>query len=469
VSNDLLPLDSPISPTPATLRREVFTVTELTTQIRSQLESTYPFIWVEGELSDCRRWKASGHFYFTLKDGNSQIRGVMFNRSVRTLPFTPEDGVKVIVRGRISVYEVKGDYQVVAEHIQPHGVGTRQLAFDQLRRRLEEEGLCDKARKKNLPVLPNKIGIVTSTDGAAIRDVMTVLARRFPSSHIVISPTRVQGEGASQQISKALKALVSISAIDVVILTRGGGSVEDLWAFNDEALARTIAEAPIPIISAIGHETDFTISDFVADHRAPTPSAAAEIVVAKYTEFTERITHVSDRLKTATQRSFEQLHTTLNVAKSRPGLMAYSTRLALTARRVDETSYRLTIKTRNTVSSLRQQLHARALRLEALDLGQQLPQIRVRLEALDQGLSRAISTVEIANRRQIERAIAQLESLSPLGVLARGFSVCWDDTRTRIVRKSNEVKVGDTVRVKLHDGELSCNVTEAMPEQHNGH
>ena len=464
MTNDLLPLGEPVLPAPEPPKREVFTVSELTAQIRNQLESTYPLVYVEGELSDSRHWKASGHFYFNLKDGNSQIRGVMFRGSVKTLPFTPEDGAKVIVRGRIGVYQAKGEYQVVAEHMQLHGAGTRQLAFDQLRRRLEEEGLCADVRKKNLPILPNKIGIVTSTESAALRDVMTVLARRFPSSHIVISPTSVQGEGASQQITEALKAIVSIPAIDVVILTRGGGSVEDLWAFNDETLARTIAEAPIPIISAVGHETDYTISDFVADHRAPTPSAAAEIVVAKYTEFTERITQVSDRLKAATNRRFEQLHSTVNAIQNRPGLIAFSTRLALTARRVDDTSYRFTIQIRNTVSSLRQQLHARALRLEALDLGQQLPRIRVRFEALNEGLSRAIAWARTEHQRKIERAVARLESLSPLGVLARGFSVCWNDARTKIVRKSNEVEVGDTVRVRLHDGELRCNVTEAKPE-----
>ena len=464
MTHDLLPLGEPVLPAPEPPKREVFTVTELTAQIRNQLESPYPLVYVEGELSDSRHWKASGHFYFNLKDGNSQIRGVMFRGSVKTLPFTPEDGAKVIVRGRIGVYQAKGEYQVVAEHMQLHGAGTRQLAFDQLRRRLEEEGLCADVRKKNLPILPNKIGIVTSTESAALRDVMTVLARRFPSSHIVISPTSVQGEGASQRITEALKASVSIPGIDVVILTRGGGSVEDLWAFNDETLARTIAKAPIPIISAVGHETDYTISDFVADHRAPTPSAAAEIVVAKYTEFTERITQVSDRLKAATNRRFEQLHSTVNAIQNRPGLIAFSTRLALTARRVDDTSYRFTIQIRNTVSSLRQQLHARALRLEALDLGQQLPRIRVRFEALNEGLSRAIAWARTEHQRKIERAVARLESLSPLGVLARGFSVCWNDARTKIVRKSNEVEVGDTVRVRLHDGELRCNVTEAKPE-----
>ena len=464
MTDNLLPLGEPITPEPQPPRREVFTVTELTVQIRNQLESNYPFIWVEGELSNSRHWKPTGHFYFTLKDGDAQIRGVMFRGSVKSLPFTPKDGDHVVVRGRLSVYEAKGEYQVVAEHMEPHGVGTRQLAFDQLRRRLEEDGLCDESRKKHLPILPRKIGIVTSIEGAALRDVMTVLARRFHSSHVVISPTRVQGEGASQQITKALKAIVSIPSIDVVILTRGGGSAEDLWAFNDEALARTIAEIPIPVISAIGHETDYTISDFVADHRAPTPSAAAEIVVAKYTEFTEQITLLNDRLQAATGRRFERLQTTVNNLQNRPGLTAFSTRLALTARRVDETSYRLTMQTRNAVSSLRQQLHTRALRLEALDLGQQLPRIRVRLEAINQGLSRAVSTIGIEHRRQIERVVARLESLSPLGVLARGFSVCWNDARTRVVRKSTEVEVGDTVRVKLHDGELRCDVTEAKPE-----
>jgi len=464
VTKDLLPLGEPTTVEPQQSRREVFTVTELTAQIRKQLELTYPLIWVEGELSDSRHWKPTGHFYFTLKDGSTQIRGVMFRGTAKNLPFAPKDGDQVVIRGRISVYVAKGEYQVVAEHMQPHGIGTRQLAFDQLRRRLEEEGLCDEARKKNLPILPKKIGIVTSIDGAALRDVMTVIARRFPSSHIVVSPTRVQGDGASQQITKALKAIVTVPAIDVVILTRGGGSVEDLWGFNDETLARTIAEVPIPVISAIGHETDYTISDFVADYRAPTPSAAAEIVVAKYTDFTERIALLNDRLQVATDRRFERLHTTLDTVQNRSGLTAFSARLALTARRVDETSYRLTIKGRNTVSSLRQQLHTRALRLKALDLGQRLPQIRGQLEALTESLARAISTTAIEHRRQLERGVARLESLSPLGVLARGFAVCWNDTRTKIIRRSTEVEVGDTVRVKLHDGELRCDITAGKQE-----
>ena len=264
--------------------RQVLTVPELTARIRLRLESAYPTVWVEGELSNCRRWN-TGHLYFTLKGGTAQIRGVMFRSAFRYLRFEPADGQRIVARGRISVYEPKGEYQLVAEHLEPFGLGARQLAFDQLRGRLEAEGLFDEARKRPLPTLPRRIGIVTSLDGAALRDILNVLGRRFPNLHLVIGPTRVQGEGAGREIAGALARIAGVAGIDVVILARGGGSLEDLWEFNDERLARTIASLDVPVISAVGHQTDYTISDFVADLRAPTPSAAAELVVARKTDW----------------------------------------------------------------------------------------------------------------------------------------------------------------------------------------
>ena len=274
-----------------------FTVTELTVRVRDLLEAEFFEVWVEGELSNCRVWN-TGHLYFTLKDGSSQIRSVIFRSALRYLKFKPADGLRVVARGRVSVYEPKGEYQLVCEHLEPHGLGALQLAFDQLKKRLQAEGLFDAARKRPLPSLPRKIGIVTSLDGAAIRDIIKVLRRRYANAHLVICPARVQGEDAAPEIARALRQIARVPGVDVVIVGRGGGSIEDLWAFNEEVVARAIARVPVPVISAVGHETDVTIADFVADVRAPTPSAAAELVVSAKDEFCGRI----DRLHGSSAR-----------------------------------------------------------------------------------------------------------------------------------------------------------------------
>src|SRR5215475_13928679 len=278
--------------------RRILTVTDLTIKIRDRLESDFFEVWVEGELSNCKIWN-TGHLFFTLKDSASQIRGFMFRSSLRYLKFKPADGLRVVARGKISVYEPKGEYQIVCEHLEPQGLGALQLAFDQLKKRLQVEGLFEAARKRSLPALPKKIGIVTSLDGAALRDIIKVLRRRSPNAQIVIRPARVQGEGAALDIARALRAIARVRGVDVVIVGRGGGSIEDLWAFNEEIVARAIAQCPVPVISAVGHESDTTIADFVADRRAPTPSAAAEIVVAAHDEFCSRVDRLQDRLRAA--------------------------------------------------------------------------------------------------------------------------------------------------------------------------
>ncbi|HEY6613186.1 MAG TPA: exodeoxyribonuclease VII large subunit [Vicinamibacterales bacterium] len=280
-------LDKEDTPPPPP-RRRILTVSELTTEVRTLLEDRFFEIWVEGELSNCRVWN-TGHLYFTLKDANAQIKGVMFRSSLRLLRFKPQDGLRVVARGRISVYDPKGEYQIVCEHLEPEGLGALQLAFDQLKQRLAAEGLFDQARKRPLPALPRKIGIVTSLDGAAVRDIINVLRRRYANAHLVIRPTRVQGDGAALDIARGLRAIAKVKGVDVILVGRGGGSIEDLWSFNQEVVARAIAGSPVPVISAVGHETDVTIADFVADLRAPTPSAAAEMVVARKDEFVARI------------------------------------------------------------------------------------------------------------------------------------------------------------------------------------
>src|SRR3954447_3591833 len=295
-----LPFEEDASRAGAPLKRErrVFSVSELTAAIRGVLETGFGEIWVEGELSNCRTWN-TGHVYFTLKDGDAQVKAVMFRSAVRYLKFKPEDGMQVVVRGQLSVYEPKGEYQIVCEHLEPRGLGALQMAVEQLKKKLQAEGLFDAGRKRPLPALPRIIGIVTSLDGAALRDIIKVLRRRHPNAHLLIRPTRVQGEGAAAEIAEALRAIVKVAGVDVVILTRGGGSTEDLWAFNEEVVARAIAACPVPVIAAVGHETDVTIADFVADHRAPTPSAAAGAVVGRKDDVCAQIDRQRERLGAA--------------------------------------------------------------------------------------------------------------------------------------------------------------------------
>ena len=478
------------APQPATRpARQVLTVSQLTAQIRLKLESAWPTVWVEGELSNARRWK-TGHLYFTLKAGNAQIRGVMFRSAVRTLRFEPEDGLLVVARGRVSVYEPKGEYQLVAEHFEPAGVGARQLAFDQLRQRLEREGLFAAERKRALPMLPRRIGIVTSRDGAALHDILTVLGRRFPTAHLVISPARVQGDGAARELTAALGRLARVTNLDVVIIGRGGGSVEDLWAFNDETLARAIATCPAPVISAVGHETDYTISDFVADLRAATPSAAAEIVVARKADLEGRIVRAADRLVDAARDGLRARRGVVERAERRPGMAALPARLALVGRQVSELADWLGDAVRGPITARTREVQALRQRLDQLDVGVRLARIQTALALADSRLARSIGDRSAARRRQMDAALARLEravgerttvrrgrletaaaqlaALSPLGVLARGYAVCWNRDRTAIVRRAQDIRAGDAVRVTLHEGELRCDVQEITGNGRHG-
>lgn len=468
----------------ASRRRRAYTVSELTATIRLRIESALGEVWVEGELSNCRRWK-TGHLYFTLKDDAARIQGVMFRSALRYLRFEPEDGLQVIARGRVGVYPPKGEYQLVAEHFEPRGTGARQLAFEQLRRKLADEGLFDASRKRPLPALPRRIGIVTSLDGAALRDIVKVLGRRHPNAHLVISPARVQGEGAARSIVAALRRLEHVERVDVAIVGRGGGSTEDLWAFNEEPVARAVAASRVPVISAVGHETDSTIADFVADVRAPTPSAAAEIVLAHKDEMAARIDRATTRLAAVVRRDVEQRRAALHAVESRPGLAAWPARLAMRGRHADEMTHRLLHSMRADLARRTRLSEALRLRVEALDVGRRMARIgtrlamarerlaramgdrraewRSRLGAAAEGAARAAAARNAARRRRLETTAAGLEPLNPLGVLARGYAVCWNAARTAAVRRADEVAVGDDVRVTLHDGALRCEVKAREP------
>jgi len=418
---------------------------------------------VEGELSNCRVWN-TGHLYFTLKDGASQIRAVIFRSALRYLKFKPADGLRVVARGRVSVYEPKGEYQLVCEHLEPHGLGALQLAFDQLKKRLQSEGLFDPARKRPLPALPRKIGIVTSLDGAAIRDIIKVLRRRYANAHLVICPARVQGEDAAPDVARALRQIARVPGVDVVIVGRGGGSIEDLWAFNEERVAKAILQCPVPVISAVGHETDVTIADFVADLRAPTPSAAAEIVVAAHDEFCSRVDRLQDRLRAAARSRIQGWSRRVHMLSGRSALAGFPARLAMRGRHVAELTHALGRAMRTQAAGRERRAQQLRRRLDGCDIGRRLGAINTRLVAADGRLTSAIVRRHHRADAQLRECAGRLDTLSPLAVLGRGYAVEWNADKTRVLRDAATVRRGELVRVTLAHGELACEVREASQD-----
>jgi exodeoxyribonuclease VII large subunit len=454
-----VPADSRQPPVQAATRR-VFSVTELTVRVRDLLEAEFSEVWVEGELSGCRLWN-TGHLYFTLKDGASQIKAVIFRSALRYLRFKPVDGLRVVARGRVSVYEPKGEYQLICEHLEPHGLGALQLAFEQLKKKLQTEGLFDAARKRALPALPRKIGIVTSLDGAAIRDIIKVLRRRYANAHLVICPARVQGEDAAPEIARALRQIARVPGVDVVIVGRGGGSIEDLWAFNEEIVARAIARVPVPVISAVGHETDVTIADFVADVRAPTPSAAAELVVAAKDEFCGRIDRLEGRLRAAARARVQGLSRRVHIVDGRPAFAGFRGRVAMRGRHAAELSHALARVVRAGLAARERRRLQLERQLTTFDAGRRLASIRTRLVVSRGRLETAVRRLQHRAETQLGNVAGRLDTLSPLAVLGRGYAVAWNADRTRVVRDAASVAAGDTIHVTLSRGEIDAKVTKA--------
>lgn len=435
----------------------VMTVGDLTARLKAMVESGFSRVDVEGQVSGFRP-HSSGHLYFTLKDERSQIRAVMFRTDARRLTFKLEDGQHVVVRGRISVYEVRGEYQIICDRLEPHGLGALQLAFEQLKRRLAAEGLFDTARKRPLPTLPRKIGVVTSRSGAALQDILRILIARHPAAHIVVRDARVQGDGAAEDLTRALRAITKVPGVDVVILGRGGGSVEDLWAFNDEGLARAIVACPVPVISAVGHEVDFTISDFVADLRAATPSNAAELVVDRADTFRHRIDRAVERLTAATRRALDSRRQ--RALKTTARLESYPTRIVLRQRDCQEFLLRMRHAQLDRLARVGQRFEQLRRRLEARDVRRITAAWRLQLARIDGRLRQTGQRrLHSADARSRELA-ARLNALSPLAVLGRGYAVCWNDARTSIIRSAATVSLGDKVRVTVAEGELRCEVKE---------
>ncbi|MCR4409344.1 MAG: exodeoxyribonuclease VII large subunit [Candidatus Saccharicenans sp.] len=438
------------------VRDRVYTVSELTRLVRLELESAFPFVWVEGEISNLRQ-PASGHFYFTLKDENAQLRAVMFRSDASRIQselkknnlsprFELKDGMKVICGGRITVYEKSGDYQLVVEKLEPRGKGALQLAFEQLKARLQAEGLFDPKYKKKLPLLPKKIGIVTSPTGAAIRDILRIIERRFNRLHIIIYPSLVQGEGAAQNIAQGLDYFSRRDDIDVVIVGRGGGSIEDLWAFNEEVVARAIFNCmkTKPVISAVGHEIDFTIADFVADIRASTPSAAAEMVVSKEEEFREKIDNLLNRLCQLEKYHLERLRSRVNLLAEERIIRNFEYHLMDLGQSLDELENRAwkAIQTRKQLLS--------DYKNRSQQLGQTMRHLlQIRLSELDGVWKRLASS---------------LDNLSPLNVIKKGYAICWKAGGLLPVQKASEVEPGEEVIVSFYRGELDCRVNRVDPK-----
>ena len=435
--------------------RTILTVSELTQEIKDLLEMTFSDIWIEGEISNLRI-PPSGHTYFTLKDDLSQIRAVLFRGQARHLRFVPEDGLHVVCRGRVSLYEKRGEYQLILEMMEPKGIGALQLAFLQLKVRLEKEGFFDVDRKKPLPMLPQKIGIVTSPTGAVIRDMLHIIDRRFENVHILLVPVRVQGEGASLEIAQAIEVLNQQGDVDVIIVGRGGGSLEDLWAFNEEAVARAIYRSRIPVVSAVGHETDYTISDFVADVRAPTPSAAAELVVRDKREIKNTLHSLTIRLENQMRQTLQEVWT--HVSHLRKVMGNPRKRIEDHLLRVDELLNRVVFVTSWTLKRNREHFLHHHSNLSLRNPLQRVQNMRLLISQGQKQIAQGMKHSFDLRRRQLEGILGKLDSLSPLAILRRGYSITRKIPSLEILRSASQVREGERVEVKLHEGTLLCGV-----------
>jgi exodeoxyribonuclease VII large subunit len=436
--------------------RQAMTVSELTARIKIQVEGEFFDVWVEGEISNFRL-HSSGHWYFTLKDEGAMLRCASFRMQNRLIRFTPEDGLTVKARGRLSLYEARGEYQLLVEYLEPVGAGALQLAFEQLKNRLAAEGLFEAERKRPIPLMPRRIGVVTSATGAALRDILRVLGRRNRSVSVLVAPARVQGEGAAREIADSIQALNEYDDIDVIIVGRGGGSIEDLWPFNEELVARAIFNSRVPIISAVGHETDFTIADFVADLRASTPSAAAELATIASDEAYGRIGGLNYTMAQALRMRLMELRSQVSDLESSRAFDTVQSRIHSLRQRFDSAIYISESAIRKAVRRNRAQLESISLRLRDTEIRRNLAERRGRLAVLGTRLNAAARDVLQQEGEKFSVAASKLSSLSPLGVLARGYAIAFD-SEGQIVKRANDLRPGDRLRLRVAEGEVDCTV-----------
>ncbi|MBN2245818.1 MAG: exodeoxyribonuclease VII large subunit [Candidatus Aminicenantes bacterium] len=419
-------------------RDKIFSVSELTRLIKIELENSFPSVWVEGEISNYHKHH-SGHVYLTLKDEECQLRAVLWRSTAQKILFEMENGLKVVCQGSINIYEPRGEYQLIIEKIEPKGKGALQLAFEQLKEKLNKEGLFDPGKKKKLPLLPKKIGVVTSPKGAAIIDIIRTLERRYARLHMLIYPARVQGKGAAEEIAEGIRALNSFPDIDVILVGRGGGSMEDLWAFNEEIVARAIHESRIPIISAVGHEIDFTIADFAADIRASTPSAAAEMVVEKEEALKDRIENLLKRLEHRARFVIQDYKQEVSELIHHHGFQNVKIRLMTLVQKID------------------------GLEIRALNLVKQIQQDLSRIKSsgilYEERLLKFMREKISKSQAKWEKLSSELNNLSPLNILKKGYTLCWKNGSGNLIRKIDEISLDDRVTVTFYQGEFVCSVT----------
>jgi exodeoxyribonuclease VII large subunit len=438
--------------------RRVWKVRDLVAAVRSHIEREYSDAWVEGEISNFRA-PDSGHLYFTLKDGNAQIRVVMFRSSARLLKFRPADGLQVVVRGRVTVYEDRGELQISAEYIEPTGAGSLQLAFEQLKAKLEAEGLFAAERKKPIPALPSRIGVVTSAQAAALRDILNVLARRHHSVNVLIYPAQVQGDAASHEVTAGVRYFNQHGNVDVIVIARGGGSAEDLAAFNNEALARMVAASEIPVISAVGHETDFTIVDFVADLRAPTPSAAAELVIRSRQEIGDHAAALHERLTRAMRYRLLIGRQALTELAQHGAFGRMMELIRHRQQRLDDLTHRMELAERNLLQRMHRQWEMVSAAVRHYDLRLVLSGMRKQIESSTAALTAVMRNVLLQHRVRSERLQTALESLSPLAILERGYALVFD-SEGNLLKDAHRVKVGSEISARLAHGQIHAAVTK---------
>ena len=442
-------------------QRDIYTVSRLNQEARDLLAAHFPLIWLEGEISNLSR-PASGHLYFSLKDARSQVRCALFRGRGRHLGVTPENGMQVLVRATVSLYEARGDYQLIIEHLEPAGEGALRLAFEALKNKLAAEGLFDEARKRPLPTLPRRIGVITSPSGAAIRDILSVLARRFPAIPVLIYPVPVQGEGAADKIAAAIHNADQRRDCDVLILGRGGGSLEDLWSFNEESVARALAACSIPVVAGVGHEIDVSIADFVADRRAPTPSVAAEMVTPDRQEWLQWLSNRERRLLAGLQHRLQQLAQRCDWLARRLEQRHPRRQIQLHQQRLSELHQRLRRSLEGGLRHRRVACEAVTARLYRHHPGQRLQLGLDRCRSLGQRLNRAQRVFLDRQRQRLAALGHTLDTVSPLATLGRGYAIVQDASDGAVLRRARDCQTGQTVRARLAEGELLCRVDQII-------
>ncbi len=446
--------------------RDIYSVSRLNQAARKLLEQGLARIWLEGELSNIAR-PSSGHLYFTLKDDKAQIRGAMFRNRNQLLRFKIEEGMQVLVRAKVSLYEPRGDYQLIAEYMEEAGDGVLLRAYEALKLKLEQEGLFSTDHKQALPLLPKRIGVITSPSGAAIRDVISVLGRRFPAIPVLVYPVAVQGKDAGRDIAAMIGTADRRNECDVLILTRGGGSLEDLWAFNEEIVARAIHDCRIPLVSAVGHEIDFTIADFVADQRAPTPSAAAELVSPDQDEWLAQVGNLQRRIGRHLQQGIVERRQRMDWLSKRLQLRHPGQYLRQQAQRLDEFEQRIRLSIQSNFSNLQSSLDAKLARLKQATPGHRISRIELQRRGLAQRLGAAMHTLLQARVRQLGSACRTLDAVSPLATLERGYAIVTRPAGNRIIRRAADIRVGEQIEARLADGRLLCTVDKTLKVEKN--